>query len=249
VYTPDIYLEIVLLLICSWKFWRKTVEYGGEESNMERRTFLYKGLIIGAVGTFAGCGIVGGGFKRFEPVGDPPKYDILLKGEKRVAIVPRYNSFELQNVSREIAQRVNSSLDANVQNKKLRIVEQSRVEAWLDNANNDFDTFLEVGRDSSINADIVIGFDIIRDPQSPSSIQKKCFVQVQAFDTATGRLLASETLAIVEPPPLPIPIDGTFQIEQQFNTYFIGMVARQISSLFHHTMPRRRYGISKPFSS
>ena len=55
----------------------------------------------------------------------PPKHDILLKGEKRVAVVPRAvysNAYELQNAPREIARYVNYSLDENVRNKKLKVV-------------------------------------------------------------------------------------------------------------------------------
>jgi len=71
----------------------------------------------------------------------PPKYDILLKDEKRVAVVPRSvfsNSFELQNAPREIARNVNALLDENVKNKKLRVVEQPKVEAWLDTCQQRF---------------------------------------------------------------------------------------------------------------
>jgi len=173
-----------------------------------------------------------------------PKYDTLSKGEIRVAVVPRSrfsNAFELQNAPREIARQVNVLLDDNVRNKKLRVVEQSRVEAWLDNVNNDFDTFLEVGRDRSINADIVIGFDIIefriRDPQNPSLIQGRCLVQIQAFETATGKTVASETLTIVDPPNM--PLHGNPRMEPQFRAQFIQVVAQQIAALFHHYDPNR----------
>ena len=173
-----------------------------------------------------------------------PKYDILLKGEKRVAVVPRSvysNSFELQNAPREIARHVNVLLDENVKNKKLRVVEQPKVETWLENVNNDFDTFLEVGRDKSINADIVIGFDIIefriRDPLNASLIQGKCIVEVRAIDCETGKILASETLTIVDPPSIPLPNNP--RLEPQFRAQFIAVVAQQIAALFHHHDPQR----------
>jgi len=173
-----------------------------------------------------------------------PKYDILLKGEKRVAVVPRsvyFNSFEVQNAPQEIARHVNSLLDDNVKNKKLRVVEQSKVESWLDNCNNDFDTFAEVGRDKSVNADIVIGFDIIgfqiRDPQNPYLVQGKCQVEVKAIDCATGKVVASETLSIVDPPSM--PISGGPQVEAQFRPQFIQVIAQQIAVLFHHHNPHK----------
>ena len=173
-----------------------------------------------------------------------PQYDILSRGEIRVAVVPRSvfsNAFELQNAPREIARQVNVLLDDKVRNRKLRVVEQSRVEAWLDNVNNHFDHFLEVGRDRSINADIVIGIDIIefriRDPQNPSLIQGRCLVQIQAFETATGRMVASETLTIVDPPNM--PLHGNPRMEPLFRAQFVQVVAQQIAALFHHHDPSR----------
>ena len=168
-----------------------------------------------------------------------PKHEILLTGDKRVAVVPRsvyFNSFEVQNAPQEIARQVNALLDDNVKNKKLRVVDQSKVEAWLDNCNNDFDTFAEVGRDKSINADIVIGFDIIsfqiRDPQNPYLVQGKCQVEVKAVDCATGKVVVSETLSIVDPPST--PISGGPHVEAQFRPQFIHVIAQQIAALFHH---------------
>ena len=175
---------------------------------------------------------------------EPPKYDILLKGEKRVAVVPRSiysNSFELQNAPREIARHVNSLLDENCQNKKLKVVEQSKVESWLDNCNNDFETFLEVGKDKSINADVVIGFDIIgfqiRDPQNASLLQGRCLVEVKAIECATGKILASETLTIIDPPSM--PLDNNPRKEPVFRSQFIGVIAKQIAALFHPHDPNK----------
>jgi len=181
-----------------------------------------------------------------------PKYPILFKEEKRVAIVPRaaYSSaYELQNVPQEVARQVNNLLDENIRNnprinhrnKKLTVVEQSKIEAWLDNCNNDFDTFTEVGKDKSVNADIVIGFDIvgfqIRDPQNAYLVQGKCQVQVKAIECATGKVLASETLTIVDPPSM--PISGGPHVEALFRPQFVQVVAQQIAALFHYHDPQK----------
>ena len=153
------------------------------------------------------------------------------------------NSLELQNAPREIARNIHSLLDDPkvVNNKKLRVVEQSKVEAWLDHSGNDFDTFLEVGRDKSIQADIVIGFDIvefqIRDPRNPSLIQGRCMVEVRAIDCATGRVEASETLTIIDPPSM--PLQSNPRMDPQFRTQFIQIVAQQIAALFHPHNPNR----------
>jgi hypothetical protein len=174
----------------------------------------------------------------------PPRYDILLKGDKRVAVVPRSvysHSYELQNAPREIARQVNAILDSKVQNTKLRIVEQGKVEAWLDNCDNDFGSFAEVGKDKSIKADIVIGFDVvgfqIRDPKNAHLMQGRCEVHVTAIDCATGKTLASENLMIVDPPNMPIP--GDPREEAKFRPKFIAVIAQQIAALFSHHDPHR----------
>jgi hypothetical protein len=174
----------------------------------------------------------------------PPKYDVLLKGDKRVAVVPRSiysNAYELQNAPQEIARQVNILLDDNVRNKKLKVVEQPKVEAWLDNCNSNFDSFVEVGKDKNIKADIVIGFDIlgiqVRDPQNPYLIQGKCKVQVKAIECATGKVLASETLEIVDPPNS--PINGGPEVEPAFRVQFMQVIAQQIAALFHHHDPNK----------
>jgi len=174
---------------------------------------------------------------------EPPRYDILSgKEEKRIAVVPRAvfaNSYELQNAPQEIARHVNNILvdPSKTKNKKLKVVEQSKVEKWLDDCNNDFDTFLEVGRDKSIKADIVIGFDVvgfqIRDPRNAYLLQGKCEVQVTAVDCATGKILAKETLSIVEPPNMPLPINDP-RDEPMFRQEFVEVIAQQIAALFHH---------------
>jgi hypothetical protein len=182
----------------------------------------------------------------------PPKHNILLKGENRVAIVPRAvfsNAFELQNAPREIARQVSRLLEENIhnhekrqyRNRKLVIVEQSRVETWLDNCYNDFDSFVEAGRDPAINADIVIAIDIIgfqiRDPRNAHLIQGRCQVQVQAIEVATGKILASEMLMIADPPSSQMP--GGPHREPQFRTQFVQVVAQQIAALFHHYNPNK----------
>ena len=174
----------------------------------------------------------------------PPKHDILLKGEKRVAVVPRSmysNSTELQNAPRAIARHVNVLLDENVKNKKLRVVEQSKIETWLDYVNNDFDTFLEVGRHKSINADYVIGFDIIefrvRDSINPSLLQGRCVVEVKAIECESGKVVATDTLTIIDPPNM--PLQNNPRLEPQFRTQFTTVVAQRIAALFHHHDPNR----------
>jgi hypothetical protein len=142
----------------------------------------------------------------------------------------------LQGAPRDISRQIAHLLDENVRNKKLHVVDQNKVEAWLDNCNHDFESFTEVGRDKTINADIVIGIDIIgfqiRDPNSAYLVQGKCLVNVKAIDCKTSQVLASETLNIVDPPN--IPLQGGVGLEAAFRPQFIGVVSQQIAALFHH---------------
>ena len=191
------------------------------------------------------------GMMLFKGNDQKPRHDILLTGEKRVAVVPRAmysNAYEMQNAPLMIARQVNHLLDENVRenirphqrNKKLHLVEQSKVEMWLDNCNNDFDSFAEVGRDKSIKADIVIGFDIInfqiRDPQNPYLIQGRCQVQVQAIDCVTGNIEATENLMIVYP-NMPMSGTGGSSDESLFRPQFMQVVAERIAAQFHYYDP------------
>ncbi|MGL4595860.1 MAG: hypothetical protein ACRCUY_14150 [Thermoguttaceae bacterium] len=173
-----------------------------------------------------------------------PKYDILLKGEKRVAVACRSmasNSYDVQNAPREIARQVSGMLNQNVQNKKLEVIDQNKVETWLDDCNNDFDSFVDIGRNKNIKADIIIGIDMIgfqiRDPNSPYMIQGRCQVQVKAFDCKTGEVLASEIVMVVDPPNS--PIHGGPGTEAAFRPQFLHVIAQQIAILFHHHDPNK----------
>jgi len=176
-----------------------------------------------------------------------PNRTFLLKGEHQVAVVPRStysNSSDLQNAPREIARLVNNQLDEkirrnerlNYRNKKLTLVDQKKVEAWLDDRNNDFDSFVEVGKDKTIKADIVIGIDIIwfqiRDSRNPSLIQGNCQVQVQAVEVATGKVLSTDTITVTD--PLNAPISGGTNLEAQFRPQFVRVVAERIAALYHY---------------
>jgi len=131
-------------------------------------------------------------------------------------------------------------LETKTKNKKLRVVEQSKVEKWLDNCNNNFDSFVEVGNDRSINADVVIGFTIvgfqIRDPQNPYMAQGKCQIQVEAVEVASGKVLSSDTLELIYPPSTPIDITDPNKASR-LRSEFVTVIARNIGALFHPHVP------------
>ena len=173
-----------------------------------------------------------------------PEYDILLSGEIRVAVASRSmvaNQFDGQTAARGIARELSSLLAENVKNKRLKVVESERIDDWLDNVNNDFESFLNIGQDKSINADIVIGLELegfqVRDPNSPHLIQGKCRVRVKAWNCKTGKLEVTEVLEVVDPPNMPIA--GGISTEGAFRPQFIRVVAQQIGILFYHHDPHK----------
>ena len=173
-----------------------------------------------------------------------PKHEILLKGEKRVAVVCKCfatNYSDIQNAPREIARQVSGLLDQNVHNKKLKVVDSGKIDQWLDDCNNDFESFVDVGKVKGIDADIVIGIEIygfqLRDPKSHYLLQGKCEAVVRAYDCKTGEsLMPPERLTVVDPPNTPISA-GSAGIELAFRPQFITVVAQQIAVLFHHHNP------------
>ncbi len=212
------------------------------------RSFFLRITVLSCLLLSAASGCQSGLFTILYLINGPdvkPKYEFLLKGKKRVAVVCRSmvsNQYDIQNAPREIARKVGENIDVNIQNRNLEVVDSSKIDAWLDDCNNDFDTFAEVGRAKTINADIVIGVEImgfqLRDPHSHYLIQGKCQATVRAIDCKTGEVLASENLSIVDPPSGPIPSGGA-GMEAAFRPQFISVVATQISTLFHHHDPNK----------
>ncbi len=175
-----------------------------------------------------------------------PKHDIFnkKKGPLKAAIVCRSmanNPMEVQNAPAKIAQMVSMHIGNNAKNKKLEMIDQVKVEAWLDNCNNEYDSFREIGLDKSIEADIIIGIDLLgfqlRDPSSPYLMQGRAHVQVQAIEVASGKILANEILTIIDPPGAPISAGPGS--ETMFRPQFINVVATQVAILFHPHDPNR----------
>ena len=151
------------------------------------------------------------------------------------------NPMEIQNAPAKISQLVSMHLATKAKNKKLEMIEQTKVEEWIDNCNNEYESFREIGLDESIAADIIIGIDLldfqIRDPNSPYLLQGRASVQVWAIDVATGNTLANETLMIQDPPN--VPINAGPGSETVFRPQFYNVMAAQIAQLFHPHDPNK----------
>ena len=176
-----------------------------------------------------------------------PPYTFLRVGDKKVAVVCRSmaaDQLATQNVPRDLARRVGDMIHTRVKNKKLKVVESTKVDAWLDNCDNVFSDFLEIGRDPSIAADYVIGIDLVgfrlRDSHSPHLLQGKAQLQVRAFDCKTGEVVANKTLDVTYPPNIPIATGPG--IDQPFRDQFLHTISEQVAILFvpydpHKTRP------------
>jgi hypothetical protein len=171
----------------------------------------------------------------------PPECEILTKAksETRVAVVCysiASSQYEVQNAPRIIARQVSKLLDDNCANKQIRMVDPGKIDVWLDNCNNEIDDILQVGRDSSIKADIVIGVEVLdfrtRDQKSHFQIQGRCSLRVFAKDCKTGETLYTQNMTVVDPPDVPIQGGGA-GTEATFRPKFIKTVAEQVAYKFH----------------
>jgi hypothetical protein len=167
-----------------------------------------------------------------------PKFDFLLKDAHKVAVVCRSvapDQYQNETVPREIAREVTDLLDLNIKNKKLSFVDPAKIEKWLDEADNTFTNFDEIGKAKGIDADIVIGIELqdfrIHEPQSHLMFKGQAYLQVRAIDCKTGKVLAKDTLQITDPPNTPIPPGRV--TDSVFRAQFVKVVSQQIAILFH----------------
>ncbi|MDR1486029.1 MAG: hypothetical protein LBT09_14575 [Planctomycetaceae bacterium] len=171
----------------------------------------------------------------------PPECEILTKAKKetRVAVVCysiAASQYEVQNAPRIIAKHVSKLLEDNCANRQIRIVDPVKVDAWMDNCSNDVDDIVQVGKDAAINADIVIGIEIIdfqtRDQKSHFQIQGRCTMRIIVKNCKTGETLYSQNLSVVDPPDVPIQGGGA-GTEANFRPKFIKTISEQIAYKFH----------------
>ena len=180
----------------------------------------------------------------FKGKDEAPPYTFLVKGEQKVAVVCRSmvaNQLAAQNAPRDIARQVGDIIHTKTKNKKLKVVESTRIDAWLDNCDNVFDDFLEVGRAKSIAADYVIGIELIgfqlRDSHSPHLLQGKAYLQVRAIDCESGEVVANRPINVVYPPN--VPMTAGPGVDQAFRAQFIRVISEQIAILFIHHDPNK----------
>lgn len=167
-----------------------------------------------------------------------PKYDILLKDPVKVAVVcysVSPDQYRNETVPREIAREVTDLLDLNIRNKRLTLVEPSKIEKWLDESDNQLGSLEEIGKAKGIEADIVIGVELqdfrIHEPQSHLMFKGQAHLQVRAIDCKIGKTVAKETLRVIDPPNTPIPAGRV--TDNVFRAQFVKVVSQQVACLFH----------------
>jgi hypothetical protein len=171
----------------------------------------------------------------------PPECEILTKAksETRVVVVCysiAASQYDVMNAPRIISKQVSKLIENNCANRQIRVVDPIKVDTWMDNCNNDFDDILKIANDPSINADIVIGIEIIDfqtcDKKSHFQIQGRCSMRITAKDCKTGEVLYSQNLTVVDPPDVPIQGGGA-GAEAVFRPKFIKTVSEQIAYKFN----------------
>ncbi|MDR1478072.1 MAG: hypothetical protein LBJ00_03935 [Planctomycetaceae bacterium] len=171
----------------------------------------------------------------------PPECEILTKAKKETRVVVvcysvAASQYEVQNAPRLIGRQVSKLIEDNCANKMIRMVDPVKVDTWLDNCGNEIDDILVISKDSTINADIVIGIEILdfqtRDQKSHFQIQGRCLMKIIAKDCKTGEVLYSQNLTVVDPPDVPIQGGGA-GTEAAFRPKFIKAVSEQVAYKFH----------------
>ncbi len=174
-----------------------------------------------------------------------PEYKFFNKGEIKVVVVTRslsMDQFQNETVPRDLNREVTKLIKKNCKNKKLTVVDYRKVEQWLDDCNNSFEEFRDVG--SAFKADYVVGIELqgFRLQESPNLLQGKARWSVKTYDMKEDEQVAEKPMALVYPPNVPIMIQDSSSIPM-FRLRFVNVIALQISSLYHPHDPTKVYGI------
>ncbi|MGL6226771.1 MAG: hypothetical protein ACRC10_09120 [Thermoguttaceae bacterium] len=174
-----------------------------------------------------------------------PEYDILKKGEIKVAVVCRTSAmdqYQNETVPRDITRQVAKLIKQNVKNKKLTVIDYRKVEQYLDDCSHNFEDFDEVG--DALKADVVIGIELqnfyLQD--SPNLLQGRAGWMVKTFDMRKQDLYAQKVMSVVYPPNVPLPVRDNTSVPA-FRMKFVDVISKQIAALYHPHDPNRIYGL------
>jgi len=163
----------------------------------------------------------------------PAEYDGLKK--QKVAVVCRpvvmLSMSEHIGAARDLAEELNRKLAAQV--PKIQMIDQQKVEQWIDEAPYDDYEIAELGRDLGAEKVVVIELEGFSLEQSTVLYQGKADVQFSVYDVADGGKIAFEKPMpqVVYPPNS--GIEQSAKPENEFRREFIDVVADRIGRHFY----------------
>ena len=163
----------------------------------------------------------------------PADYDGLK--EKKVAVVCRpvvtLSMGGHIGAARDLAREVNRKLAEKV--PKIRMIDQQKVEEWVDEMpGGDFE-YSELGRDLGVDRVVVIELDSFSLDQSTILYQGKANVQFTVHDVADGDKIAFEKPMLQTVYPPNSGVDKSAKPEAEFRREFINVLADQIGRHFY----------------
>ncbi|NQU25336.1 MAG: hypothetical protein HQ567_28970 [Candidatus Nealsonbacteria bacterium] len=164
----------------------------------------------------------------------PAEYEGLKK--KKVAVVCQsvvmMSMGEQFGAPAELARELNRKLAEGV--PKIRMVDQQKVEAWIDEGGGmggDFD-YTELGRDLGAEMVVVVELEGFSLEQSTVLYQGKADVQFTVYDMADGKVTFDKPMPqVVHPPNSGVEKSATREVE--FRREFIGVLADRIGRHFY----------------
>ncbi len=155
-----------------------------------------------------------------------------LKDKKVVVVCRTDDSFNYSTVSKYLSRRIGALLTDN--GKKITVIKQSEVEKWIDEQEQDWEEFTEIGE--ALGADMVVGIDLgqFRLRQGQLLFQGRALIKVSVYDMSKQ----GDELVFEESPPKIIwpvnsPISSDFDSEEVFRQRFIKVIADQIGRYFY----------------
>jgi predicted nucleic acid-binding protein len=157
--------------------------------------------------------------------------------EKRVVVFcsqPASQEFRHAGASRQISQQVSDLLATNLK-KKIDVVPQRQVDAWIDE--NDSDDYLELGK--AVKADLVIHIDLAYFELMPGQTvyQGSSDVKLSVYDVKDGgRLVWNKELGEILY-PLNAPIAAQSKSIGRFQSEYVSVMAQAIGKHFYDHDP------------
>lgn len=157
--------------------------------------------------------------------------------DKRVVVFcgqPASQEFRHAGASRQIAERVSDLLAVNL-GKKIDVVPQRQVDAWIDE--NDSDDYLELGK--AVKADLVVHIDLAYFELMPGQTvyQGSSDVKIGVYDVKDkGRLVWNKELGEVLY-PLNAPIAAQSKSIGRFQAEYVTVLAQAIGKHFYDHDP------------